>query len=139
MSSYDDDRDVAAVTFDNDDGSVVVIIGSGAGGGVLANELCQKGIDVVLLEAGARIEMDEFVNDESIMNPRLLWDEPRKGEGSRLNTTHFPDNPTWMCKVVGGTTVHWAGTCPRIKDYEIKARSTYGAIESTSLMDWPIS
>ena len=50
MSSYDDDRDVAAVTFDNDDGSVVVIIGSGAGGGVLANEHCQKGIDVVLLD-----------------------------------------------------------------------------------------
>ena len=139
MSSYDDDRDVAAVTFDNDDGSVVVIIGSGAGGGTLANELCQKGIDVVIIEAGKRIEMDEFVNDESIMNPRLLWDEPRKGEGSRLNTTHFPDNPTWMCKVVGGTTVHWAGTCPRIKDTEFKARSTYGAIEGTSLMDWPIS
>ena len=36
----------------NDD-SVVVIIGSGAGGGTLANELCQKGISVVLLEAGA--------------------------------------------------------------------------------------
>jgi choline dehydrogenase-like flavoprotein len=35
--------------FDND--GVVVIIGSGAGGGTLANELCQKGIDVVLLEA----------------------------------------------------------------------------------------
>jgi len=32
----------------NDD-SVVVIIGSGAGGGTLANELCQKGISVVLL------------------------------------------------------------------------------------------
>ena len=36
------------------DDSVVVIIGSGAGGGTLANELCQKGIKVVVLEAGAR-------------------------------------------------------------------------------------
>ena len=33
--------------FDNSDDSVVVIIGSGAGGGTLANELCQKGIKVV--------------------------------------------------------------------------------------------
>ena len=38
----------------HDDATPVVIIGSGAGGGTLANELCQKGIDVVLLEAGAR-------------------------------------------------------------------------------------
>ena len=38
--------------FDFSDDSVVVVIGSGAGGGTLANELCQKGIKVVVLEAG---------------------------------------------------------------------------------------
>ena len=38
--------------FDKDDDGVVVVIGSGAGGGTLANELCQKGVKVVLLEAG---------------------------------------------------------------------------------------
>ena len=41
-------------TYDLSDDSVVVVIGSGAGGGTLANELCQKGIKVVLLEAGKR-------------------------------------------------------------------------------------
>ena len=117
----------------------MVIVGSGAGGGTLANELCQKGIDVVVLEAGKRIEMDEFVNDEDVMGERLLWSDPRKGTGSRESTTQFPDNPTWTCKVVGGSTVHWTGTCPRIKDYEFKARTTYGALEGTSLLDWPIS
>ena len=40
--------------FDYSDDSVVVIIGSGAGGGTLANELCQKGIKVVVLEAGGK-------------------------------------------------------------------------------------
>ena len=30
----------------------VVIVGSGAGGGTLANELCQQGIKTVVLEAG---------------------------------------------------------------------------------------
>ena len=137
MSTNDDDQDLAAVTFGLDE-SVVVVVGSGAGGGTLANELCQKGIDVVVLEAGKRIEMDEFVNDEGVMGERLSWADPRKGTGTRASTTNFPDNPNWMCKVVGGSTVHWTGTCPRIKDFEFKARSSYGAIPGTSLMDWPI-
>ena len=38
-----------AKTFDLKDDSVVVIIGSGAGGGTLGNELAQKGVDVVIL------------------------------------------------------------------------------------------
>ena len=41
-------------TFDLNDDSVVVIIGSGAGGGTLGNELAQKGVKVVILEAGSR-------------------------------------------------------------------------------------
>ena len=39
--------------FDENDGDVVVVIGSGAGGGTLANELCQGGVKTVVLEAGA--------------------------------------------------------------------------------------
>lgn len=51
-------------TFNQNDDSVVVIIGSGAGGGTLANELCQKGIKVVLFEAGARQSTETFIQDE---------------------------------------------------------------------------
>ena len=80
MSAFDDH--VAAVTFDHDDNSVVVIVGSGAGGGTLANELCQNGVNVVLLEAGGRIEMADFENDELAMADRWTWDDRREARGN---------------------------------------------------------
>ncbi len=41
-----------AAPFDLTDDSVVVIIGTGAGGGVLANELAQKGVKRRLARGG---------------------------------------------------------------------------------------
>ena len=64
------------------DDSVVVIIGSGAGGGTLANELCQKGISVVLLEAGKQENADTFVNDEWASFAQLAWLDKRTTSGT---------------------------------------------------------
>ncbi|GGD79844.1 hypothetical protein BG57_07345 [Caballeronia grimmiae] len=50
--------------FKHNDNHVVVVIGSGAGGGTLANELAQKGIDVVVLEAGAMHTQGDFSTEE---------------------------------------------------------------------------
>ena len=52
--------------------SVVVVIGSGAGGGVLANELAQRGIEVVCLEAGRRLSSGDVVNNETEMFGKLM-------------------------------------------------------------------
>ena len=49
---------------DLNDSTPVVVVGSGAGGGTLANELCQKGVKVVLLEAGKRESTETFQNNE---------------------------------------------------------------------------
>jgi choline dehydrogenase-like flavoprotein len=121
------------------DDRVVVVIGSGAGGGTLANELCQKGIKVVLLEAGKRIENQDFVNDEWKAFLQLAWLDPRTTSGNWRVAKDFPTLPAWVCKTVGGTTVHWAGASLRLQEHEFKAKTTYGAVKGASLLDWPIT
>ncbi len=133
------DETIASVTFDYDDDDIVVIVGSGAGGGTLANELCQKGINIVLLEAGKRLHSADFENDEGLMFDRLSWMDRRITAGESLLATDWPFFPTWICKTTGGSTVHWAGQSIRFRDYEFKPRTTYGAIEGANLIDWPIS
>jgi choline dehydrogenase-like flavoprotein len=125
--------------FDMNDDSVVVIIGSGAGGGTLANELCQKGIKVVLLEAGARQSPASFINDEWKSFVQLAWLDPRTTSGSWRVAKDFAGLPAWICKTVGGSTTHWAGASLRFQAHEFKARSTYGEIKGASLLDWPLT
>ncbi len=137
LSRVDDD-DVPTVTYEHDDDSVVVVIGSGAGGGTIADELTQRGIDVVLLEAGPRFKMSDIVNDEWEMYDRFTWKDKRAATGSSPTARNFPTAPTWTCKGLGGTTLHWAAMCPRPRPYEFKTRSTYGAIDGANLADWPL-
>ena len=119
--------------FDLNDDSVVVIIGSGAGGGTLGNELAQKGVKVVCLEAGRRLGLQDIDNSGD-MFAKISWLDPREGSGDL-----DPNLPAWICKTVGGTTVHWAGASLRIQPHEFKALSTYGRLPGANLDDWPIS
>ena len=86
--------------FDLNDSGVVVIVGSGAGGGTLGNELAQKGVKVVILEAGSRIEMQDFVNDEWESFTQLAWSDMRTTSGSWRVAKDFPNLPAWI--VQGG-------------------------------------
>ena len=121
------------------DDSVVVIIGSGAGGGTLANELCQKGFKVVLLEAGQRQSPATFRNEEWWAFNQLAWLDKRSTSGTWQVAKDFPNLPAWICKTVGGTTVHWAGASLRIQDHEFKAKTYYSTIANANLLDWPIT
>jgi choline dehydrogenase-like flavoprotein len=125
--------------YDLKDDSVVVVIGSGAGGGTLSNELCQKGIKVVLLEAGKRFEIEDFVNNEWEAFNMLAWTDPRTTSGSWRVAKDFSGLPAWICKTVGGSTVHWAGASLRFQEHEFKARTTYGDIKGANLLDWPLT
>lgn len=121
-----------------DDDSAVVIVGSGAGGGTLANELCQKGFKVVLLEAGARQSPATFRNEEWFAFNQLAWLDKRTTSGNWQVAKDFPNLPAWICKTVGGTTVHWAGASLRIQEHEFKAKTHYSNIAGANLLDWPI-
>ena len=128
-----------AAKFDLNDDSVVVIIGSGAGGGTLGNELAQKGVKVVVLEAGKRYEITDFVNDEWASFVQLAWKDMRTTSGSWRVHKNFPNLPAWIVKSVGGTTTHWAGASLRLQDHEFKTASTYGHIPGANLLDWPLT
>jgi choline dehydrogenase-like flavoprotein len=126
-------------TFDQGDASVVVIIGSGAGGGTLANELAQKGIKVVVLEAGAVQSSASFINDEWKSFSQLAWLDPRTTSGSWRVAKDFAGLPAWVCKTVGGTTTHWAGASLRLQEHELRVKTVYGDIPGANLMDWPVT
>ncbi|MEA2143612.1 MAG: hypothetical protein QOI64_2042, partial [Solirubrobacteraceae bacterium] len=120
-----------------DDEDVIAIVGSGAGGGTLANELAQQGHEVVVLEAGRHHEPEEFVNDEWRSFKQLAWLDTRTTSGSFRIAKDFPNLPAWICKTVGGTTVHWAGCCPRFMPHEFNATTYYDGMDC-NVRDWPI-
>lgn len=128
-----------AAPYDLNDDGVVVIIGSGAGGGTLGNELAQKGIDVVVLEAGARHENHDFINDEWASFGQLAWTDMRTTSGSWAVSKNFPNLPAWIVKAVGGSTTHWAGASLRFQEHEFRGRTTYGDVAGANLLDWPVT
>lgn len=122
----------------NDD-SVVVIVGSGAGGGTLANELAQRGVKCVLLEAGKHHTQADIDNDEWGMFSKISWLDKRISAGGWHHTQTYPNLPAWLVKGVGGSSVHWAGLALRFQPHEFRTRSHYGALPGANLLDWPIS
>ncbi|MEO0823462.1 MAG: GMC family oxidoreductase [Pseudomonadota bacterium] len=126
-------------TFDRNDDSVVVVIGTGAGGGTLANELAQKGVKVVALEAGGRHLPEDYLNDEWASFGQLAWLDMRTTSGDWRVSRDFPNLPAWIVKAVGGSTVHWAGASLRFQPHEWRVRSEYGDVEGANLLDWPVT
>jgi len=85
----------------------VVIVGSGAGGAVAAAELAAAGLEVVVLEAGAHYNRDNYPSDHLEAIAELYRD------GGLTIAAGRPPIPVPVAKVVGGTTVINSGTCFR--------------------------
>jgi choline dehydrogenase-like flavoprotein len=88
----------------------VVIVGSGAGGAVAAATLAEAGLDVIVLEAGAHYNRDNYPSDHLEAIAELYRD------GGLTIAEGRPPIPVPVAKVVGGTTVINSGTCFRAPD-----------------------
>ncbi len=107
----------------------VVIVGAGAAGGVLAKELSEAGMSVVILDAGPfRDPQKDFASDELSMQ-NLGWQDTRIVDGNNpLNMGHNNSG-----RGIGGGTVHFTGVFLRFHDADFKMKTMEGLG-----YDWPI-
>ena len=103
----------------------VCVIGSGAGGAVVAKELAEKGHRVIILEEGGFFTDVDFGRDVVTMTKMLY-----RG-GGLVNTFGWPPilMPVGCC--VGGTTLINSGTCFRVPDEIFK-----NWVDSYGLATW---
>src|SRR5256886_5314375 len=131
----------------------VCIIGSGAAGGAAAKVLTDGGLNVVMLEAGPRLNPEK--DFKMFAWPYQL---PHRGVGvggklrGELNSEFMAPNGAWeiegepytsapgsrfrwfRSRIVGGRTNHWGRIALRFAPVDFKARSTDGMGD-----DWPIN
>lgn len=127
----------------------VVIVGSGAGGGMAAYMLSQAGVKVALLEAGPMYDPRK-----NVTQLKWPWESPRRGAGTNersfgdfdaayggWNLDGEPFTKTkgtefwWFrARMLGGRTNHWGRISLRFGPKDFKRRSIDGLGD-----DWPIS
>jgi choline dehydrogenase-like flavoprotein len=112
------------------EGADVCIVGAGAAGGVLARELSQAGLKVVVIEAGPFWNpQTDFASDELSMR-RLGWQDTRIVTGK--NPLKLGHNNSG--KGVGGGTTHFTGVFLRFHESDFRTQTLDGVGE-----DWPIA
>jgi choline dehydrogenase-like flavoprotein len=116
--------------FEPDDEVDVVVVGCGAGGGVLTQRLARRGWKVVTLDAGPWWDPDrDWVSDERGAHD-LYWTEPRVIGGA--DPVGLGANNSG--RGVGGSMVHFAGYTPRFHPSDFHTHTVDGVGA-----DWPIA
>ena len=130
----------------------VLIIGSGAAGGMAAYTLCRLGVKCLMLDAGPQLDF------EKQRVTRNVFDLPYRGFGRPGRFPHvtqasewdanvwadegqnpysYPENDPyyWVrIRMIGGKTLKWGRASWRLSDYEFKGKDHDGFGEN-----WPIS
>lgn len=130
----------------------VLIIGSGASGGMAAYTLAQKGVKCLMLDAGPPVELSRARSFKPVHElPYRGFGKPGRlphvfqanefnanqwVDETQVPYTHDPKDPyNWVrVRMVGGKSLFWARMSFRLSDYEFKAKDYDGYGEN-----WPIS
>ena len=128
-----------------------VVIGAGAAGGVVAKELAEAGLSVLLLERGKwNTPFDDLKDDlrnqrvsvlgapfgpDDERNPRVVVDAANQERIVVPSDGEYNNNAA----CVGGGTVSYGAMAWRFMEQDFRMRSTYGTVAGSTLDDWPIS
>lgn len=128
----------------------VLVIGSGAGGGMAAYMLTQSGVKVHLLEAGRDYDpaSETAMFSDARDAPLLGVGTPDKEfgffnatidggwqiEGEPYSTGDDSEFQWWRTRMLGGRTNHWARNSFRMGEYDFKPMSRDGLG-----FDWPVT
>ena len=126
----------------------VIIVGSGAGGGMAGYVLANAGVNVLMLEAGPYF--DPAKDSKQFQWP---WQSPRRGasttrpfgdfdgsfggwniDGEPYTMKDDTDFRWFRSHMLGGRTNHWGRISLRMGPHDFKGKTFDGASE-----DWPIS
>ena len=129
----------------------VLIIGSGASGGMAAHTLTKKGVKCLMLDAGPLVDFNRQRQQKQAFElPYHGFGEPGKlphvlqaneynanqwVDETEVPYTHDPKLPyNWVrIRMIGGKSLFWARMSFRLSDYEFKAKDHDGFGEN-----WPI-
>ncbi len=109
----------------------ICVIGSGAGGAVMAFNAAQDGKKVVLIEEGPYVPADQVTHDEGAMSAKLYK------EGGLQTTVDF-DMTILQGKCLGGTTVINNLICFRLEDADLNENAESGLLKSWRDLGAPI-
>jgi choline dehydrogenase-like flavoprotein len=128
-----------------------VVVGAGAGGGVVAKELSTAGLSVVLFERGDWVSFEDHDNDELLSQRTTVLGNAFGPDDDRYRRVVVGDDGSTeivypsdgaynnIAACVGSGTVSYGAMAWRFMAEDFRMKSTYGTVEGSTLDDWPLS